>query len=207
MTRSPDQSTPGKQYELRVTASDLEFDKRLAALSIPETRHRLPGFLHLFSEQTFDVAITDRDIDGNSFTETRFRGFQMKAANYSRSVFSLDGGLKYERLPSDNNEEFRIRVGLQLGAQAASAVLLPAFFSDVDRRSGVVPMYYSVPYPLEPEEMASGLAQMDEYLADRPRGIVDGLTIVEHGARQRSMRLRQRPQPTVPEPVSLDVTD
>jgi len=195
MIRSPDQNSPGKQFELRVSASDLELDAKLSALTIPEARQRLPGFLHLFSEQKFLVSIDDRDIDGNSFTETRFRGLQMKVSNHTRNKFSLDGGVE-KNAQLTESEELRLRMELQLGIQAASALMAPPYFTAEQRASARIPLYYAVPYPLKGDAADDAIGHLSEYLEDRPRGIVDELALVDRAMRHRSMRYRQRAQET-----------
>lgn len=191
MMRSPDQNSPGKQFELRVSASDLELDAKLSALTIPEARQRLPGFLHLFSQQQFAVSIDDRDIDGNSFTETRFRGLQMKVSNYTRNKFSLDSQVEKDTQLTEA-QELRVRMGLQLGIQAPSALMAPPFFTAEEREKGQIPLYYIVPEPLQGESAEVAFAHLGEYLQTRPRGVVDELTLVERAVRNRSIRHRQR---------------
>lgn len=195
MIRSPDQNSPGKQFELRVSASDLALDAKLSALTIPEARQRLPGFLHLFSQQKFLVSIDDRDIDGNSFTETRFRGFQMKVSNHTRNKFSLDSQVE-KNAQLTESEELRIRMELQLGIQAASVLMTPPFFTKEERENGQVPLYYVVPDPLQGELGEAAFGELGDYLQTRPRGGVDELTLVEHAVRHRSIRHRQRVQST-----------
>ena len=195
MIRSPDQYSPGKQFELRVSASDLEFDKRLAALTIPEARQRLPGFLHLFSQQQFLVSIDDRDIDGDSFTETRFRGFQMKVSKHTRNKFSLERQAGVDGYPGDV-QGLRVRVGLQLGTQAASAIMAPPYFTAEQRAAELIPLYYAVPHPLTGGAAEEAYGQLVDYLEDRPRGVVDELSVVEGAVRHRSLRYRRRDQET-----------
>jgi len=193
MTRSPDQLPSGKQFELRVAASERELDKRLAAFTVPETRHRLPGFLHLFSEKSFELDVQDRDIEGNSFTETQFRGLQMKVFNHTRNKFSFTSTVEKVQA-STSPEEVRVRLQLQLGLQAAKAIMVSPFFTATEKESGVIPMYYAVPEPTGTRTMGAALEELQEYLGDSPRGVVDELMLVEHAVRHRSIRQRQREQ-------------
>jgi len=196
MTRSPDQLPSGKQFELRVAASELEFDARLAALTIPETRNRMPGFLHLYSDQVFPLQVEDRDIDGNSFSETQFRGLQMKVFNHNRNRFSLETDIEKVRLAA-GTEELRLRVGLQLGLQAAKAIMVQPFFTTEQKERGVIPMYYTIPSPVRGRAMGSAFGEIQSYLAGNPRGIVDEMMLVEQAVRSRSIRQRQRTQTQV----------
>ncbi|MFZ2126616.1 MAG: hypothetical protein WAV04_03860 [Candidatus Microsaccharimonas sp.] len=202
MANSPNQSPPGKQFELRLTANDLEFDRLLAELTLPATRARLPGFLHLFSERTFIHTVTDRDIDGHSQTETALRAFRMKVTNHTRTKFSLDDVVTKERVNS-GEQKTRINLGLRLGIQATSELVLPPFFDAEDRKKETIPFYYTIPDPVRTRTMGVAFRQLEQYLAEHPRGIVDELTLVELATRNRSLRTRVRPENATVKPIQL----
>lgn len=202
MAYSPNQSPPGKQFELRLTANDLEFDRLLAELTLPESRARLPGFLHLFSEKTLMHTVTDRDIDGHSQIETTFRAFQMKVMKYHRTKFSLGPTVSKERQVSPK-EELRVKLGLNLGIQATSDIVIPPFFTNEDKDQALIPFYYTIPDPVRARTMESAFERLTQYLGEEPRGIVDELTLVQTALRDRSIRTRTRPENSVTEPIQL----
>jgi len=202
MPHSPHQSHSGKQYELRVTASNLEFDEKLAAHTTPEARRRLPGFLHLFSQRRFLVDIDDRDIDGNSHTENHYRAFLMKTTRHHRNKFSLNLQAEKERLHA-GKDGLRIHVGLQLGMQAAKEIMIEPFFTPEERDEGVIPMYYAIPEPIHGRGMEVAVGRLQEFLFEHPKGIVDELMLVENAVKHRSLRTRNRPEPPVAIPLDV----
>ena len=196
MVRLPNQNPPGKQFELRVAASDLEFDALLASMTLPETRPRLPGFLHLFSQRRFILDDQDRDIDGHSAEEARFRGFKMRVTNHHRHHFSVEPGVELAKA-GQNREIVLLKLRMQLGIQAASEVMTEPYFSKEEKSAGGIPMYYLVHNPLHPSDMGSAVIDLEHYLDEKPRGIIDELTLVESAFRHRKIRERARPNVTV----------
>ena len=191
MVRSPNQNPPGKQFELRVAASDLEFDTLLSSMTLPETRPRLPGFLHLFSQRRFILDDHDRDIDGHSVAEARFRGFKMRVTNHLRQHFSIEPGVEMARGGNDK-EMVLLRLRMQLGIQAASEVMTEPFFSREEKESGSIPMYYLIRDPLDASDIRNAVLDLEQYLDEKPRGIIDELTLVESAFRHRKIRDRLR---------------
>jgi len=202
MPSSPNQLSPGKQYELRVAASDLTFDDILSRLTLPASRAALPGYLHLFSERRFHLDINDRDIDGHSHTETKFRGFQMRITKHNRNKYSLEPEAEKGRLAS-GEKGVHVRVGLQIGIQAASELMIAPFFTPEERNAGVIPMYYTIPDPVHARAMNTAFNALQEYVAENPRGIVDELTLVESALRMRAIRQRVRPDNSVQAPLQM----
>lgn len=192
MMSSPDQFLSGKQYELRVIASDLELRKRLSALSLPEARGVLPGDLYLFSQQHFGpgevTSDVHRDIDRPDITETQFKGFQMKVSNYTRQRFSLGASAESLDLPT-RDEMTSIQLRLRLGAQAASAVMAAPFFAQVERESGLIAMRYNPPRPLAGEALDAAIGELADYTIGRQVGSVTGLRLVE-AAFKKSQSIR-----------------
>jgi len=191
MVRSPNQNPPGKQFELRVAASDLEFDTLLSSMTLPETRPRLPGFLYLFSQRRFILDDHDRDIDGHSVAEARFRGFKMRVTNHLRQHFSIEPGVEMARGGNDK-EMVLLRLRMQLGIQAASEVMTEPFFSREEKESGSIPMYYLIRDPLDASDIRNAVLDLEQYLDEKPRGIIDELTLVESAFRHRKIRDRLR---------------
>ena len=191
MTSSHYQSQPGKQLELRVAASNLEFDAHLAAQTIPENQKRLPGYLHLFSEKKFmpdeSHPDLDRDIDRARFSDTQLRGLQMKVFSYTRNKFSLTPDVEKAQLPEDG--EWRVNMQLHLGLQAAKTIMVEPFFTAEQKDSGIIPVYYSIPYPVSGNYEFS---ELQEYLSHKPPGIVDELMLVKNSVRHHSIRTRTR---------------
>jgi len=198
MTSSQYQSQPGKQLELRVAASNLEFDAHLAAQTIPENQQDLPGYLHLFSEKIFTADDSNPEvnlyIDRDKFSDTQLRGLQMKVFTYTRNKFSLSP--EVEKMQSaEHPEEWRLKMFLQLGLQAAKTIMVEPFFTAEERKAGIIPLYYSIPYPSHSDKE---FIEMKEYLSHRPSGIVDELMLVTNSVRQRSIRTRTRTSTSSP---------
>ena len=206
MASSPHLSPPGKQFELRVAASDLEFDKKLSALTLPATRSLLPGFLHLYGERNFSLTVQDRDIDGRSNAEAQFRGFQMRITNRNRNKFSLSPEIEKIRL-STGEKEIRIKVALELGLQVASEIMTAPFFTREERNDGIIPLYYTVPDPVHTRTMGVAFEDLEAYLSSKPRGIVDELILIESAFRTRAIRRRVRPDNPVTDPIDLEVSE
>ena len=197
MPSSPNQLLSGQQFELRVTASNPELDAHLAAQTIPENRQDLPGFLHLFYKKPFVVNDNDRDIEGRSFKEIQRQGLQMKVSSYTRNKFSLSPHV--EKVEMDGlMPEWRINLELQLGLQAAKAILIEPFFTADERKSGIIPMHYTIPNALNFDETGSTepsdvvVWRLREYLAKKPSNVVDELMLVKTAMRQHSIRTRKR---------------
>jgi hypothetical protein len=190
MQNSPNQPPPGKQYELRVAAFDLELDKRLAAFTNPATQQKLPGYLHLFSQKKFNLEINDRDIDGHSFIETRFRGFGMQVTNHNRQKhgLELDAGL----IEQPDGNGLIITAQLQLGMQAAKEIMIPPFFSTDEKDSQLIPLYYVVPDAIPREARPEAMQQLQSFLIDAHGSTIDELMLVERAVKFRSMRVRSR---------------
>jgi|GEM_PF-1896845 len=197
MPSSPNQLSPGQQFELRVDASDLEFDAHLAAQTIPENQKDLPGYLHLYYEHPFMVNDDDRDIEGRSFKVMHRQALQMKVSRHTLNKFSLSPNVEKVEIES-LLPEWRIKVELQLGLEAAKTILIPPFFSAEERQSGVIPMYYTIPNVLNFDKADSAhssdaaFVRLQEYLDKKPRNVVDGLMLVSTAARAKSFRTRNR---------------
>lgn len=206
MPSSPNQFPPGKQFELRVAASDLELDEKLSALTIPANRSSLSGFLNLYSEQSFFLDVQDRDIDGLSNTEARFKAFHMRITNRNRNKFSL--GSKIEKIHyATGEEETRIRVVLELGIQVASELMTPPFFTPKQREAESIPLYYTIPEPVHTRMIGVAFEDLESFLAKKPRSIVDELMLVESAFRTRAIRHRTRAENPVLEPAVLEAPD
>jgi hypothetical protein len=192
MTSSPNQLPSGKQFELRVAASNLTLDTLLSELTLPATRSSLPGYLQLYSDKLFHLNVEDRDIDGHSLTDTQFRGFQMRVTNNIRNKFPLDSTVEKVRLTT-GDKDLRIKVGLQLGVQVASELMISPFFDKEERDAGLIGFYYTIPDPVHTRTMGVAFNNLQEYLAKGPRGVVDELMLVESALRTRAIRQRKRP--------------
>jgi len=203
MPSSPNQLPSGKQYELRLAASDPEFDGLLSELTLPITRPSLPGYLHLYSDRQFILNTDDRDIDGKSFRETQFRGFRMRVTNHNRDRFSLSPQAEKVRMLT-GDKGLRVNLQLNLGVQAASELMVSPFFTSQERNEGKIPFHYTIPDPVHARTMESAYSQIEKYLASKPRGIVDELMIVESAFRDRKMRdrIRQDKKPAEPVPIT-----
>ena len=212
MPSSPNQLPSGQQFELRVTASNLELDAHLAEQTTPENRQDLPGYLHLFYEKPFNINDDDRDIEGRSFKEMQRQGLQMKVSSYTRNKFSLSPFAEKVEVKGPI-PEWRIRLELQLGLQASKAILIEPFFSADERKDGVIPMYYTIPNAMNFDKKGrsktsdNALLRLQEYLDEKPHAIVDELMLVKTAVRQRSIRNRNRANalqlPSVAKPLEV----
>ncbi|MBC7459488.1 hypothetical protein H7200_02105 [Candidatus Saccharibacteria bacterium] len=190
MPNSPNQLPSGKQYFLRVAAFELELDEKLAAFTDPATRSKLPGFLHLFSQKKFHLDVNDRDIDGHSFVETRFRGFGMQVSNHTRRKFGLEQDASM--IEHQCGGGVIITVNMQLGMQAAKELMTPPFYSVEEKENRIVPLYYCVPDAISPEKRPEALIQLQDFLLEAHNGPIDELMLVERAVKFRSFRTRQR---------------
>lgn len=214
MTSAPDRQPPGKQFQLRVTAIGPELDERLANYTNPTMRSRLPGFLHLFSQRSYVLDTSDRDVDGVSRTEQEFRAYKMQVTNRTREPFSLAPDLHVDVIEQDDMLRTRLRLYLRVGLEASKWLVVPPFFEPAEevrhklnsaknelarlqyeaQLQGLIPLYYNVPQPISRFEQIAAEASLRAYLETEPRATVDELVLVENipSLRHRSHRQRQR---------------
>ena len=190
MPSSPNQLPPGKQYELRVAASSLELDEKLAAFTNAATQPELPGFLHLFSQEKFLLQVTDRDIDDHSLTETKFRSFGMQVTNHTRNKYDLEPVA--EIIEQRGGNGLIITAKIKLGLQAAKEIMIAPFFTAKEKETQMIPLYYDVPDAIQRNKRPKALDDLRSFLLETKGGVIDELMLVERAVKFRSIRSRQR---------------
>lgn len=179
--KSPENSSPGEAHKLRLTVQDEVADQLLARLTDNQTRQHLPGFLYVFSEQTYTHVVDDL-YDGSSQKDLEFRSYKRKVDDYNKHSFRA-----FEKVALENRT---LHLQVHLGHEAASRIMSPPFFDKME--SPEMDIYYKVPG----EEPIDGLVidDLKAYLSEHPPKVYDELTIVSRQTALRSIygRVRER---------------
>lgn len=199
--KTPEQNPPGsKQFELRVTASGDTLDRLLVAFTTPAERKRLPGFLHLFGQKPY-IHVIDDVFDGQSQKERTLNAYRRHVTDQTRTKFNLSPEVKHDPIIGEAPLR-RIELGVNLGVEAARRLLAPPFFNDVEPNDTILPMVYTIPRPVDGQDMVRALGDLRDYAAERPRGVLDELAIVDQNSRERPIILRNRVRKFTPETTS-----
>lgn len=188
--KTPESIPPGEKYRLRLTVRDETTDALIANLSTPEIRRTLPGFLYVFSEQHY-IHNPDDYIDGRSDKELEFGSFQRKLNDYDRVTFGAEAQFQV-------TSRF-LRLGVHLGYQAASRILVSPMFENLDSDVVVLPVYYGLPgmnHPASALPSRQAVNDLRDHLQTRPANTFDELVLVNvntpDALRPRSIRTRER---------------
>ena len=198
---TPERSSSGvTQFELRATALDPTLDLLLAACTMKQLRHELPGYLYLFSPQTYQHVVDDL-IDGQSRKERRLASYRRQVADFHRNRFSLEPTVEKKRIDIQGNPTTVLEVHLQLGAEAARRFIAPPFFDQTTETT--LPLYYQIPHPTRGLAAPQALDDLREYLESGPRGVIDELVVVQSSLRNRAFATRSRKR-TLPDQKNED---
>jgi len=178
-----------KYFELRATAADPTLDSLLAAFTNKEVRPAMPGFLYLYSAQTYRHFVDDI-YDGESRKEMVLAAYKRQVGDFSRSKFSLEPTVVKRRVEISDKPSTVIELQIQLGAEAARRVIAPPFFELGD--VGLLGVRYQIPHPVRGHAAPKALEALQSYLESNPRGVVDELVIVQSAFRDRSIAARHR---------------
>jgi len=188
--KTPENTPPGEKYRVRLTVRDETTDGLLANLSAPAIRRSLPGFLYVFSEQAY-VHNPDDYIDGKSDKELAFGSYRRKIDDYNRASFGADARFEVA-------DRF-IRLGVSLGHQAASRIIIPPVFNDNGPDALTLLVYYALPgvgsADFKPPRV-DALDDLRDHLQSHPRDVFDELALVNvntpDALRPRTIRTRER---------------
>jgi hypothetical protein len=203
----PEQQPPGrKQMELRATASGDTLDRLLVEFTAPAMRKSLPGFLYLFGKEPY-AHVVDDVFNGESQKDRVFKAYQRHVNDQVRTKFGLGTEVGHEPTTSESPLA-RLELGINLGAEVARRLLVPPFFKNIDRDETILPVVYTIPHPVEGQDMVRALGDLREYLGERPRGVVDELAVVEDKFWDRQIILRSRVREFPPDEAAQgDQTD
>jgi len=188
--KTPENTPPGEKYRVRLTVRDETTDGLLANLSAPAIRRSLPGFLYVFSEQAY-VHNPDDYIDGKSDKELAFGSYRRKIDDYNRASFGADARFEVA-------DRF-IRLGVSLGHQATSRIIIPPVFNDNGPDALTLSVYYALPgvgsADFKPPRV-DALDDLRDHLQSHPRDVFDELALVNvntpDALRPRTIRTRER---------------
>jgi len=177
--KSPESAPSDEVYRLRLTVRDEAVDALLARLTNPAARQLLPGYLFVYSEQTY-IHQVDDTFDGYSDKDFKLRSYVRKIDDYNRKTFRAAGGVALE------GRRLQLQVGL--GIEAAHRILIPPLFQAVgDSRLAVS---YEIPGS---GAVDSGAVQaIHDQLREQPQNIYDELTVVTQETALRSLYIRSR---------------
>lgn len=197
-------SSGGTQFELRATALDPTLDSLLAALTMKQFRQELPGYLYLFSPNTYKHVIDDQ-FDGQSRKERLFASYKRQVHDFHRNRFSLEPIVEKKRIDISSHPSTVVELQLQLGAEASRRFISPPFFEETT--GSTLPLHYEIPHPTRGPAAPRAVENLQEYLESSPRGVIDELIVVQSSLRTRAFATRSRKRTLPEEKQSPEVTE
>lgn len=132
---SPENIPPGTRLRVGFRVRDELISGSLAQLS-PLTRRAMPGSLIVYSERSH-LLIIDDEVDGVSQKQLSIDSYKHRLSNHDRITFRSSSGLELRG-------RF-LRLGVELGHQAAHDIVSPPVFDDVLDANIRLPVYYQIP--------------------------------------------------------------